>query len=337
MNRKTKILGTLLAISTAFSVVVLGNSISIMSIKGDGTSIALAKSDIVVKSNTSSATMKVYDAVISNGSETSSVQKPDEESNTTPAPTVVYATVTTDVLNVRSGPSTGYSVIGTLSYGSKVEAIATNNGWIKIKYGTSTGYISGDYATLSGKVDEEISTPSSSKIKKVVIDAGHGGSDSGAIGPSGYYEKTFTLSTSMRLKTLLENNGYSVIMTRTTDVYLTLAERTAVSNNSNADLFISMHANSFNENSKGIETYSYQSTGTAADIAKLVQARLVANLGLTNRGHKTAGYYVLKYNNKPAILIEAAFITNPTEEALLKSPAFQEKVAKSVIEALAQY
>ena len=101
MNRKTKILGTLLAISTAFSVVVLGNSISIMSIKGDGTSIALAKSDIIVKSNTSSATMKVYDAVISNGSETSSVQKPDEESNTTPAPTVVNATVTTDVLNVR--------------------------------------------------------------------------------------------------------------------------------------------------------------------------------------------------------------------------------------------
>lgn len=335
MNRKTKILGTLLAISTAFGVVVLGNSISMMSIRGDGTSIALAKSDIVVKSNANSTTMKVYDAVISNGSETSSVQKPNEESTTTP--TVVYATVTTDVLNVRSGPSTGYSIMGTLSYGSKVEAIAINNGWIKIKYGTSTGYICGDYATLSGKLNEEISTPSSSKIKKIVLDAGHGGTDCGAIGPSGYYEKTFTLSTTMRLKNLLENNGYSVIMTRTTDVYLTLAERTAVSNNSNADLFISIHANSFNEKSNGIETFSYQSTGTAADIAKLVQKRLVANLGLRDRGHKTEGFYVLKYNKKPAILLEAAFISNPAEETLLKSPAFQEKVAKSVIEALAQY
>ena len=340
MKKNRKVMSIVTASLLSLGVFAFGDTISMMKIISNDSSISLAKSDITVKSATDTATMKVYDAVITNGSTTSSVEKPTDGNTpptTPPTETKVYATVITDVLNVRSGPSISYTALGVLNYGDKVEAVATNNGWIKIKYGTGTAYISGDYVTLSGSLEEEINTPTSSKFKKIMIDPGHGGSDPGAIGPSSYYEKTFTLDTSLKLKKLLEQNGYTVLMTRMTDITLSLVERVNISNNSKCDLFISIHANSFNETSKGVETYSYQSTGTSAEVAKAVQARLVANLGLTNRGHKTEAFYVLKHNTIPAILIEAAFISNPTEEALLMSSSFQDKVAKSVLEALGSF
>lgn len=339
MKKRTKILNFLLVSVAALGMIAFANTISIMCIKGDGTSIALSKSNIVIQSSTNTATKKVYDVTISNGSTTSSVKAPDSvtPTPTPPAETKVYATVIDGPLNVRSGPSMGYSVIGALNIGDKVEAIAKNNGWIKIKYGTNVAYISASYVALSGNLEEEVTPPSSSTIKKVIIDPGHGGSDPGAIGPSSYQEKAFTLSTSMKLKNLLDSKGYATQLTRSTDIYLSLQERVDISNKSGADLFVSIHANSFNESSKGVETFSYQSTGMAADVAKLVQARLIANTGLTNRGAKQEAYYVLKYNNIPAILVEAAFISNPTEEALLKSSSFQDKIAKSIIEGIEQY
>lgn len=337
MKKRTKILSFLLVGVTALGMMAFANTISIMSIRGDGTSIALSKSNIVIQSSTATTTKKVYDVTISNGSTTSSVQAPDGVTPTPPVETTVYATVIDGPLNVRSGPSMGYSVIGVLNIGDKVEAVAKNNGWIKIKYGTNVAYISASYVALSGNLEEEVIPPSSNTIKKVIIDPGHGGSDPGAIGPSAYQEKAFTLSTSMKLKNQLDAKGYATQLTRSTDIYLSLQERVDISNKSGADLFVSIHANSFNESSKGVETFSYQATGMAADVAKLVQARLVANTGLTNRGPKQEAYYVLKYNNVPAILVEAAFISNPTEEALLKTSAFQDKVAKSIVEGIEQY
>lgn len=173
---------------------------------------------------------------------------------------------------------------------------------------------------------------------KIVIDPGHGGSDPGAIGPSGLQEKEITLKVSLKVRDMLMAQGYTVIMTRTTDTYLSLQERCDVANNAEADLFISIHCNSFSDPSaNGTETFSYTTTGIGAQAAKSIQSKLVAALGLRNRGHKTADFYVLRNTNMPAALTELAFISNPKEEALLKTEDFQTKSAKAIVDGILGY
>ena len=241
---------------------------------------------------------------------------------------------TTSGVNVRKGPSTSYDAIGALGYRENVTIVSTENGWYKIKYGNGYGYVSASYITISTSGGSS----GSGKIKKIVIDPGHGGSDPGAIGPTGLKEKDVVLNVSLKLRDILKDKGLSVVMTRTTDIYLTLEERTRISNSSGADYFLSVHANSFsNPSSNGTETFSYSSTGMGADVAKLIQSKLVNANGLTNRGFKTASYYVIRYNNLPSSLVELAFISNPNEENLLSQDAFQTKCAKAIADAILSY
>ena len=260
-----------------------------------------------------------------------STNTPDDSNNESTAKTG-YVNTQTGV-NVRKGPSTSYDVLGALSYKQTVTIVSTENGWHKIEYGSGYGYVSASYITIG-----DVGGSGSGKIKKIVIDAGHGGSDPGAIGPTGLQEKDVALNVSLKLRDILRNNGLSVVMTRTTDIYLTLQERTKISNASGADFFLSVHANSFTSpTSNGTETYSYSSTGMGAEVAKLIQTHLINAINLTNRGFKTANYYVLKYNNLPSALVELAFISNPEEESLLAQDAFQNKCAKAIADAILSY
>lgn len=236
-------------------------------------------------------------------------------------------------LNVRSGPSVSYNTLGALAYKTTVTILGEENGWYKIKYGNTNGYVSSTYITLGSP-----NTTPTGKIKKIVIDPGHGGTDPGAIGPTGLKEKDVVLNVSLKLRDLLKNNGLTVTMTRSTDVYLTLQQRTSISNSSGADYFLSVHTNSFTSpESNGTETFSYSSTGMGADVARLIQNKLIQSINLTNRGFKTASYYVIRYNNIPSSLVELAFISNYNEENLLAQDAFQTKCAKAIAEAILSY
>lgn len=180
--------------------------------------------------------------------------------------------------------------------------------------------------------------------KLIVIDPGHGGSDTGAIGPHNVMEKNVTLAISKELRSLLTNGGATVIMTRTADKDVAyagaddkeeLAARVAIANKANADLFVSIHADSFSDLAGGTTTYSYDSK--ADSIAPLVQANLVAQLKLYDRGVQQSDFYVLKNTNMPAILTEAAFISNPKEEKLLTNSSFGKKVAAGIYNGIKQY
>ncbi|MDF1527467.1 MAG: N-acetylmuramoyl-L-alanine amidase, partial [bacterium] len=94
------------------------------------------------------------------------------------------------------------------------------------------------------------------KVKRIVLDPGHGGRDPGAVGPKGLKEKDVVLSLAKRIKSALEARGYEVLMTRDSDVYVKLEDRAIFANNSRADLFVSIHTNaSKNRAVRGIETY----------------------------------------------------------------------------------
>ncbi len=183
------------------------------------------------------------------------------------------------------------------------------------------------------------------QAERIVIDPGHGGTDPGGTG-TGMQEKDVVLDTSLRFRDLLEadtadtqgGGSWQVSLTRDTDVFVSLAARSAYANSINADRFMSIHANAFGTASaNGTETFSASEGGQSAPLRNLVQEEMIAAWGLTNRGNKTAGFSVLVNTAMPAVLHELAFITNPTDAAKLASPAERQHAAVAHMRALQRH
>jgi N-acetylmuramoyl-L-alanine amidase len=177
--------------------------------------------------------------------------------------------------------------------------------------------------------------------KKIIVDAGHGGDDTGAIGPKGLKEKEANLGTALFLKDELEKAGAIVTLTRSNDTFLELWERTDIANLSNADAFISIHSDSFSTTSIGTTTYFNTSVNfngpRSRALGECIQKTLYTSLNTYNRGVKEQDFYVNRMNELPSILVELAFISNPKEEALLDSDTFRQKAAIGIRKGLEQY
>lgn len=166
----------------------------------------------------------------------------------------------------------------------------------------------------------------------IVVDAGHGGKDAGAVN-KGLYEKASALATSKILKRELEALGHRVVLTRETDVFLELSERCAISNQANADLFISIHCNSSeNKTAQGIETWKYISSNNPFAVA--VQKRLIEATGAKDRGVKDGTFYVLRKTRAKAILVEIGFISHEEEKLKLFKTSYQTTIAKAIAQAV---
>ncbi len=186
------------------------------------------------------------------------------------------------------------------------------------------------------------------KGKTIVVDAGHGGSDSGAVGPTGAMEKTVTLAVAKKVQNILTQSGAKVVMTRTRDVDVYAPNATAAqelqarcdvaNRDSHTALFLSIHCNAFSSPAaNGMETYYSAGSAKGQRFASLLNHELAKAGGLFNRGVKTANYYVLRHTAMPASLVELAFITNYREEELLRSDAYQNKLAAAIVRGIARY
>lgn len=184
--------------------------------------------------------------------------------------------------------------------------------------------------------------------RAIVIDPGHGGTDSGAIGPSGARECDVALSVSLKLRDALLSNGASVHMTRETDkdVYgpnsaagPELRARVNVGNfTPGTDIFVSVHCNAFaSPTAHGMETYYYATSKEGKRLATFINEELAEAGGLHNRGVKTANFYVIKNSDMPATLLELGFITNPREEELLTDDDYQNKLATAIAKGIGRY
>lgn len=180
----------------------------------------------------------------------------------------------------------------------------------------------------------------------IVLDPGHGGSDAGAIGPSGVTEKSVSLAVSLKARNLLANSGYQVVMTRTTDIDVAapgVSDATELQARvdkapPNAAMFISVHCNAFsNGSANGVETYYAPGAVKGSRLAHLLNEELLRLGGLNNRGVKAARFYVMTHSKCPASLIELGFITNPREEQLLASEDYQQKLAQAITNAVNRY
>ena len=185
----------------------------------------------------------------------------------------------------------------------------------------------------------------------VVIDSGHGGIDPGKVGIDGSYEKDINLAISLKLKKKIYKLGCKVILTRESDTGLykesdvnkktaDLRRRVEIMNSSNPDIIISVHQNSFTqESSKGAQVFYQTSSDDGKKLAEIMQMQLVEDLDKNN--HRVAkpnsDYYILKNTTGTAIIVECGFLSNKEESALLCSNDYQEKVADSIAKGIMRY
>ncbi len=203
-------------------------------------------------------------------------------------------------------------------------------------------------ALVTPLVHREHLPPIDDRLPTIVIDAGHGGHDSGAMG-NGLVEKTLTLDTALRLEHQLRLRGYRVVLTRCDDTFLELIERSEVANALSNPLFVSIH---FNDNATtsgdGVETfYAVQKAGllpifSIAEepsplFAQCVQAAMVTGLGVTDRGTKSRQLSVVRHALCPAVLVEGGFINNPEEARKLALPEYRERIAIAVADGIGDF
>ena len=220
------------------------------------------------------------------------------------------------------------------------------------------------------------------RARIVVLDPGHGGKDPGAIGGSGTYEKNITLAMGKELQTILQKRGYTVYLTRSTDIFIPLRQRIKIAQKYKADLFMSIHADSAqNRQATGLSVYTLSDTASDAEAAALAERENKADIiggvdlggntkevndilislsqtdtrnksskyatylvkemaktvKLVKNTHRFAGFAVLKAPDIPSSLLEMGYLSNRTEEANLKRPAYRQKLANAAANAIDRY
>lgn len=223
------------------------------------------------------------------------------------------------------------------------------------------------------KVPAVAEGPRVNLVKKVCIDAGHGGKDPGAIGRGGLKEKVLTLDIAKRLRDELVKDGIEVVMTREADRFIPLPVRAKIANDSKADFFISIHANSAKfKGASGLEVYYVSdelddtkraledASEYSADVPKDIKPTILdliysenriesqelaryllklidENLAVRNRGIKNAQFFVLRKTHMPAVLVEVGFISNKEEESHLRRSYYKDLVAQTLADGILAY
>ena len=268
-----------------------------------------------------------------------------------------------DVFSLEGGP-VPYRVVmdfGNLSGSagsSASSAGGTSSGGSNIDFGHGTGSSDDSGSSSDGGQSSSGMTRSRSQSsaapgidgKRIVLDPGHGGSDTGAIGPTGVTEKSIALRIAKRLKTLLEAEGAEVILTRTEDTEVSpkkakatdveeLQARCDIANQNSADIFLSIHLDAFSgPEAHGTTGYYYEmGSADSTRLADCVKRGVLRRLGTLDRGTKPCAFYVCRHTDMPAMLLETAFVSNPREEQMMNSEEGVENAAQGIAAGIAEY
>lgn len=211
---------------------------------------------------------------------------------------------------------------------------------------SDTIYIGEKLIVSNSKDDVTVSNYQPLKGKTIVISPGHGGIDSGAVG-NGVVEKEVNLAIGLKTEADLKDQGAKVIMARTRDVHVTLADRAGLADQYHADIFIAIHANEFPVSSiHGTTTYYNSSPYKGQSnpfphkselLAKDILNAVTKEAGTSSRKAQKQDFYVLRNNSVPSTLIETAFLSNKREAAMLKTDAWRSKVAEGITKGIDHY
>mgnify|MGYP005756882741 FL=1 len=195
---------------------------------------------------------------------------------------------------------------------------------------------------VTGEPEEPEVPPLDPAKITIAIDPGHGGNQPGAVYPDkngeNVQEKDLTLPMSLMLADILEDRGYNVVLTRTGDDSVSLADRAKMANAAQAEVFVSIHCNALDRTDyEGIFTYYYPNSTRGAALAKQVQAGVVAATGGIGRGTPSANFQVLRETTMPAVLVETGFMSCPAELARLCDPDYQQQIALGIADGVEAY
>ncbi len=173
----------------------------------------------------------------------------------------------------------------------------------------------------------------------IVLDPGHGGSDSGAIGYSGLQEKVVNLKIAKKTEAKLKERGFNVKLTRYQDYFVSLSDRAQFANQLQADFFISIHTNYHpSQTVQGVETYAHNNACSETwTLAWYIQDEIVKQTNANDHSLKAANFAVLRRAQMPAILVEAGFLSNPIEESKLRNSNYQDKIAQGIADGLISF
>lgn len=247
--------------------------------------------------------------------------------------------IKTGGINVRQGPGLDYAAIDQTKARKRYHIIAERNDWYKIRLADNRfGWVA------SWLVNRKKPLKNVTKLSEatIVIDPGHGGSDSGAeyhknSRQAKYMEKTYTLQLANRVADELRMHGAHVIMTRDNDRYVGLKPRPALAESVNADAFISFHYDSSpsRNEASGITTYYYHD-GASKRLARCL-SREYSNLPLRNKGIDFGDFLVIRDNTRPSVLCEMGYINTTKDYHQIRRLSYQLRVARDVTKGLQTY
>lgn len=254
-------------------------------------------------------------------------------------------TVLTNGTNIRSSATTASEIVTRVNAGERLPVVKEDGDWYEIALESGDTAFIAKWVVTTG--DEELQKKEQPKNTvaraagtlnglTIVIDAGHGGNDRGTTGSRGTDEKDLTLLTTELLSAKLRAAGANVVMTRESDTYVSLRKRVSIGHQAQADAFISVHYDANLDSSvTGFTTYYTQTSQKS--LAEAINNGLDGAINIRNRGAQPADFLVLRENKQNAVLIELGFLSNPSEERILKTDLFREQATHGIYQGLLEY
>lgn len=249
------------------------------------------------------------------------------------------ATVSSPQANIRQFNNTDSDILGTVTEGTELEILYQENGWTQVQYLGGLGWIYDELITSSAGNPDSVFTSDRIPISEstIVLDAGHGGDDPGAITTNNLYEKNIALETTTRLAQRLQDAGANVVLTRSGDATVSLEDRSYISMNHEADVFISIHYDSSDVHNSLSGTSTYYYSTTDQPLAETINAHLMQNSLLANNGVKFGNFYVLRENTQPSVLLELGYLNNDYDTSVVFTESYQNEVVELIYQALLDY
>ncbi|MDN6731398.1 MAG: N-acetylmuramoyl-L-alanine amidase [Atopostipes suicloacalis] len=262
-----------------------------------------------------------------------------------------FIRVNTPAVNIRKFANSNSEILGIVRDSTELQVLYEDGDWYQIIYMGQVAWIHKDYTeVIDGLVETEIIADEkgqeSTRVTKVnslaeatiVIDAGHGGKDSGAISADqSIFEKDLALNTALLLRNRLKDAGTNVILTRNQDVYISLDDRVSLSNKHEADAFISIHYDAVEQANTMSGTTTYYQKDDNFELAKIVNSYLDTQGALPNNGVRLADYQVLRENTQTAILLELGYMNHNKDTQVITSAGYQATIVEAIYQALGEY
>ncbi|GAB6092150.1 N-acetylmuramoyl-L-alanine amidase [Furfurilactobacillus curtus] len=247
--------------------------------------------------------------------------------------------VSVDNLNVRSGPSLTSRTVHKAKLNTRLVKLGEKNLWYHVRYDDRhTGWVASWLVNRRNNLKQATDLSEAT----IVIDPGHGGSDSGALhSPSDTspkdMEKTYTLKVAKAVANELRQRGAHVVLTRDSDKYVGLAPRPALANEIKADAFISIHFDSSPETnqSSGLTTYYYHKN-LSMGLAKALNSQM-NHYPMPNKGIEFGNFQVIRDNERPAVLLEMGYINDAHDFKVISGLTYPYRVANSITAGLSDY